>query len=471
MEYNYDLLVIGAGPGGYVAAIRASQLGLKTAVAENRDVGGTCLNRGCIPTKSYLHTGELFRQTKEFELYGLSTENTTLDMKRALDRKNDVVTKLRLGVEQLFKSGKIDHFAATATIIEPHKALLTPVDGSEKSEITAKFILIATGSVPSLPPVEGCDLENVITSDELLDMDRLYDNFIVAGAGVIGMEFVGMYNSFGKNATLMASRDRILPKVDKEIAQNLTMILKKRGVKILTKARLKKITKDDDGMLRCWYLNGDQMESITGDGVLLASGRKANTKNLFAEGFEGVKMTEKGEIEVDGQYRTSVPNIFAIGDVIPGKQLAHVASAEGICAVEIMAGHEPSIDVSVIPDCIYTDPEIACTGLTEAEAKEMGIKVKVAKAMTSSNGKSLIANQDRGFVKIVYDEENDRIIGAQLMCARATDMINEFSTAIVNKLSKKQMQAVIRPHPTFGEMVTEAVDELDSMAIHIAHRK
>lgn len=470
MEYQYDLLVIGAGPGGYVAAIRAAQLGLKTAVAERRDVGGTCLNRGCIPTKSMMHAADLYHETASFDIFGLSAENVSFDMAKIQARKNDVVLKLRSGVEQLFKSGGIAHLAASAAILDPHRVRISPIDGSEPYEITVKNILVATGSNPQTPPVEGKTLPNVITSDELLSMDTMYEHLIVAGAGVIGMEFASLYNAFGKEVTIMASRDRILPKVDKEVAQNLSMIFKKRGIKIITKARLKKITQEEDGKLRCWYQNGDDFESVVGDGVLLASGRSANTEGLFGEGFS-LEMADNGCIIVDKQFKTSVDNIYAIGDVIPGMQLAHVASAQGIVVVEQLAGHKPSIELSVIPDCIYTNPEIACTGLTEAEAKEQGIKVKVAKAGMAANGKSLLSQQERGFIKVVYDEENDCIVGAQLMCARATDMINEFSTAIVNKLSKAQMQAVIRPHPTFGEAVTEAVDELDGLAIHIAHKK
>lgn len=470
MEYTYDVLVIGAGPGGYVAAIRASQLGLKTAVVENRDVGGTCLNRGCIPTKSMLHAADLYHETKNFDVLGLSAENVSYDMAKIQARKNDVVTSLRGGVEQLFKSDGVEHMRATATIMSPNTVKITPIDGSPSYDVIVKNILIATGSKPSYPPVEGCDLPNVISSDELLDMDRLYDNFIVAGAGVIGMEFASIYNAFGKNVTIMASRDRILPKVDKEVAQNLSMILKKRGVKIITKARLKKITMGEDGNLVCWYLDGEEMKSITGDGVLLASGRKPNTDKLFGDGFS-IEMDSAGCVIVDENFKTSIPNIYAIGDVIPGVQLAHVASAEGITVVEAIAGHHPSIDLNTVPDCIYTSPEIACVGLTEAEAIEKGIATKTVKANMAANGKSMLSLQDRGFIKVVYDEQNDCIVGAQLMCARATDIINEFSNAIVNKLTKKQMQSVIRPHPTFAEAVTEAVDELDGMAIHAAHKK
>ncbi len=470
MDNTYQLIVIGAGPGGYVAAIRAAQLGLKTAVIENREVGGTCLNRGCIPTKSMLHSAELYHEAvTNFETLGLSAENVSFDAGKIQDRKEEVVTRLRGGIEQLFKSNGVAHLVGTGTILDPHTVRFTPREG-EAALLQTEHILIATGSNPANPPVEGMDLPGVITSDELLELREMPEHLIVAGAGVIGMEFASMYNAFGKQVTIMASRDRILPKVDKELAQNLSAVLKKRGVKIVTKARLKKITQAENGQLECWYLDGETFKSVTGDCVLLAAGRRANTACLFGEGFS-VEQDDKGAIVVDAFFRTSVPGVYAIGDVIPGMQLAHVASAEGICAVEHMLGKEPSIDLNVVPDCIYTNPEIASTGLTEEQAREKGINVKTGKASMLSNGKSLLSLQDRGFIKIVYDADNDCIIGAQLMCARATDMINELSTAIVNRLSYRQLTAVIRPHPTFGEAVTEAIEDMEAMAIHIARKR
>ncbi|MEG1641997.1 MAG: dihydrolipoyl dehydrogenase [Synergistaceae bacterium] len=469
MDYNYDLFVIGAGPGGYEAAIRASQLGLKTAIAERRDVGGTCLNRGCIPTKTMMHSSDLYAETAHFAELGLNAENITVDIAKVQQRKQDVVTKLRGGIEQLLKGNKIEHFRASAMILAPHRVKLTPVTGEEAYEVTSKYILIATGSVPSFPPVEGLDTPNVISSDELLDMDTLYDNLIIAGAGVVGMEFASLYNAWGKDVTVMELCDKILPNVDKEISQNLSMILKKRGVKIHTKTMLVKVTPEENGSVRCWYKDGEEVKSIVGDALLVASGRAPNTKGLFADDLS-IEMNNKKMIIVDSEFRTSLEDVFAIGDVIPTKQLAHLASAEGLNAVEIMAGHKPAIDLSIVPDAIYTNPEIACTGLTEAEAKDKGLNISTAKASMMSNGKSIISLQDRGFIKIVYDNDNDCIVGAQLMCARATDIVNEFSTAIVNKLSKAQMQAVIRPHPTFAEAVTEAVEELDGRSIHTLHR-
>ena len=470
MENKYQLIVIGAGPGGYVAAVRAAQLGFKTAVIDAREAGGTCLNRGCIPTKSFLHTAELFHEAEaNFETLGLHAENVSYDMGKILQRKNDVVSRLRGGVEHLFKVNGIDYLQGIGTIMSNDSVLFTPHEG-EKTLLYTDKILIATGSVPSNPPVEGMDLPNVITSDELLNMDHLYDHLIVAGAGVIGMEFAFFYNSMGKNVTIMASRDRILPKVDKEVTQNLEAVLKQRKVKIVKKARLKKITKAEDGQLECWYLDGEEYKSVKGDGVLLAAGRAPNTKDLFGPGVS-VETDEKGAVKVDENFVTSMENVYAIGDVIPGTQLAHVASAEGISAVEHMAGLERSTDLSAVPDCIYTLPEIACVGMTEEAAKEAGLNVRVGKSIMQTNGKSLVAMQTRGFIKVVYDEDNDRLVGAQLMCARATDIINELSDAIVNKLSKKQLLAVIRPHPTFGEAINEAIADLDFMAIHGGKKK
>ena len=470
MEYTYDLLVIGAGPGGYVAAIRAAQLGMKTAVIENRQVGGTCLNRGCIPTKSMLHTAELYHEAiHNFETLGLHAENVRYDAQRIQQRKEEVVAKLRGGVEQLFKSDGVTHLRGTGTILDSHTVHFAALEG-EDADLTAQHILIATGSEPSSPPVEGMDLPNVINSDQLLDATSLYDHLIVAGAGTIGLEFAGLYNALGAQVTIMATRDRILPKVDKECAQNLAMILKKRGVKIVYKARLKKITQTPEGQLECWYLDGEEYKSVVGDGLLLAAGRRPYTEGLFGPGFS-VDQDEKGAILVDEHFCTSVPGVYAIGDVIPGVQLAHVASAQGICAVEHMLGKEPSICLDVVPDCIYTSPEIASTGLTEEQAVAKGLHVQCGKASMLANGKSLIAQQDRGFIKLVYDVDNDCLVGAQLMCARATDMINELSTAIVNKLNKHQLAAVIRPHPTFGEAVTEAIEDLDGLSIHAAKKK
>ncbi|SHK46523.1 dihydrolipoamide dehydrogenase [Hathewaya proteolytica DSM 3090] len=466
---KFQLVVIGAGPGGYVAAIRASQLGLKTAVIENRQVGGTCLNRGCVPTKSMLHAAEVYAEIKHAGKLGINVENVTFDIEAVYNRKEETIDGLRKGIEQLFKSNGVELLNGTATIVGEHQIMFVDAEGNSQ-DIEADNIIIATGSVPSKPPIEGSNLPNVVTSDDLLGMNTMYDHLIVAGGGVIGMEFASLYNSFGKEVTVIELMDKILLRTDKEVSQNLAMIMKKRGVKINTKSMVKSISQEPDGKLKCTYATGDKESSVVGDAVLLALGRRPNTTYLFGQGFS-VEMSPRGFVVTDETYRTSVKNIYAIGDVNGGIQLAHVASAQGIIAVEHILGKEPSIDINVVPDCVYTNPEIANVGLTEEDAKEKGINYSVGKASMLSNCRSTIAMQDRGFIKVVYDNDKDCIIGAQLMCARATDQINEFATAIVNKLNKEQLASVIRPHPTFGEAATEAIEDLDGMAIHVVKKK
>ena len=461
---QYQLIVIGAGPGGYEAAIRAAQLGLKTAVIENRDIGGTCLNRGCIPTKALLHSAGLYRGVKEFESVGLKAEGVSFDISKVHVRKNEVITQMRSGIEQLIEANKIDVYRGTGTITGEHDVVVDTEDG--KTELTADNILVATGSVPSRPPIPGLDLPNVGTSDEFLFLeDKLYDNVLIIGGGVIGVEFASIYQSFGCHVTIVEAMDRILPPMDKEISRNLDMILKKRGVKIYTGAMVSKIEEIGNG-LSCHFTRKGKEEVVEADGILVSIGRRPNTQGLFAEGFE-VEM-ERGRIITDDEFKTSIPSIRAIGDVTAKIQLAHMASAQGICAVEMIAGEEPSIDLNVVPGCVYTDPEIATVGMTEDEAKAAGIAVRKGKYIMFGNGKTVIEQADRGFMKVLFDKETDVILGAQLMCCRATDMISELATAIVNKLTSADLGKVIRPHPTFTEAVTEAVESAHGRAILLA---
>lgn len=466
MEQQYNLVVIGAGPGGYVAAIKAAQLGMKVAVIENREVGGTCLNRGCIPTKTLMHSAHLYHEVKNFEAVGLKVEGLSYDIKKIHERKEEVVDKLRTGISQLFKANKIDFISGTATISDKN-TIVVEKDG-EKTEVKTEKILIATGSKPAKPPIEGLTLPNVVTSDEMLSMsDKVYNKLLIIGGGVIGVEFATVYNSLGCEVVIVEAMDRILPTMDKEISQSMAMSLKKKGIKIHTSAMVEKISEENG--LTCYYTEKGKAQTETADGILVSIGRRANTENLFADGFE-IEM-ERGCVVVDEKFQTSVEGIYAIGDVIKGIQLAHVASAEGIVAVENMVGKEPSIDLDVVPSCIYTNPEISAVGITADEAKAKGIKVKTGKFIMSANGKSLIAMDERGFIKVVFDEETDVILGAQLMCARATDLISEFTTAIVNKLTSEQLSSVIRPHPTYVEAVTEAIESANGCSIHTAPRK
>lgn len=466
---EYQLIVIGAGPGGYEAAIRAAQLGLTTALIERRDVGGTCLNRGCIPTKAMLHSAQLYREAANFELFGLHTENTSFDWAKVHQRKNDVVVKLRTGIEQLIKANKVDFFNNSASILGKNDVQL-----DQGEVIRGENILIATGSVPARPPIPGLDLPNVVTSDELLDdphftqADSLAKEILIIGGGVIGVEFASVFSSFGCHVTIVEAMERILPTMDREISQSLNMVLKKRGVSIHTGAMVEKLEQDENGLV-CHFTEKGKAQAVPAQQVLVAIGRRPNTQGLFAEGFEVA--CERGRIVTDENFRTSVDSIYAIGDVTSKIQLAHMASAQGICAVHIIAGQKPPIDLRYVPGCIYTDPEIASVGITEDEAKQQGIPVKKGKFLMTGNGRSLIDEQERGFIKVLAHQETDVILGAQLMCSRATDIVAELATAIVNGLTCAQLAGVIRPHPTFCEGVTEAVEDVHAMAIHLAPKK
>ena len=447
---HYELLVIGGGPGGYEAALRAARLGLKTALAENRDLGGTCLNRGCIPTKSLLHAAEIAVSLEKGGEWGIATENLSVDFAALHRKKSEVTEKLRAGVEGLLKQKKVDVLRGTGTILAPGRVA---VDGVEYG---ADHILIATGSVPARPPIPG--LERAITSDEALsDQARAYRSLVIIGGGVIGVELACVYQAMGCQVAIVEAMDRILPNMDREICQNMTMILKRRGVAVNTGCMVSAVEQDEDG-LTVRYTCKDQPREARGEAALCAIGRRPNTAGLFGEGFS-VDM-ERGRILVDDAFQTSVPGVYAIGDVSGKIQLAHAATAQGAACVERLAGREPLVEVNLVPSCIYTSPEIAAVGITADEAKAAGRAVKVGKALMSANGKTVIAAGERGFIKIVADASTGVILGAQLMCERASDMLSELTEAVVNGLTARQLARVMRPHPTFEEAVSAAVEDL-----------
>lgn len=462
MAKEFDLVVIGAGPGGYVAAVRAAQEGLHVAVIENREVGGTCLNRGCVPTKTLLHASHLYSELTKADELGITVTGKAFDIKTMYSRKDKVVEQLRSGVEQLLQGNQIALIRGRAKIAGGGKVLV------EGEEITAKFILVATGAAPARPPIPGLDLPGVITSDELLDQKgTAYQSLVIIGGGVIGMEFASVFQALGCAVTVIEAMDRILPTMDREVSQNLSMILKRRGVAIHTKSAVEHIVQDGE-KLRCVFTGKGQEQSVTAQAVLVATGRKANIDGLFQE---GAKVEFDRGIVVDKDYRTSLPGVYAIGDVTAGCiQLAHVASAQGCNAVMHMVGKKPEFDLSAVPACIYTDPEIASVGLTEAGAKAQGIPVKSGKYAMSGNAKSVIERQERGFIKLVFHKETGVILGAHLMCARATDLISELANAVTNGQTVEQVTGVIRPHPTFCEGISEAAESVLGKAVHILPR-
>lgn len=467
MQKELDLIVIGAGPGGYVAAIRAAQEGLRTAIVESCSIGGTCLNRGCIPTKTLMHAAHLYREIQHAEIFGICAQTPSYDIEKMYFRKDLVVSKLRSGVEFLLKSNKIDIIHGHAKIVSANKVSVAM--DSETIELTTQNILIATGSVPARPPIKGLDLPNIITSNELLEQPGTdYKKLTIIGGGVIGVEFATIFNSLGCEVTMIEAMDRILPTMDKDISQNLHMILKKRGIAIHTASTVEEIIQHGENLL-CKFTGKGKEASVEAESILVAIGRKANIDRLFADDL--YPAWDRGLV-VDENFETSINGIYAIGDVISdGIQLAHVASAQGCNAIANMIGKSPAIDLEVIPACIYTDPEIASVGLTEAQAKKREISIKTGKFSMNGNGKSIIEEQDRGFIKLIFDADSEIILGAHLMCARATDLISELATAIVNKLTIHQLTSVIRPHPTFTEGVTEAAEHAAGAAIHIAPKK
>ncbi len=450
MSERYDLAVIGAGPGGYMAAIEAAKLGMKTVLVENRQLGGTCLNRGCIPTKTILHSAELYAQMKGADKFGVSAGDPTFDMEKIQQRKNEVVLKLQDGIAGLMKKNKVTVLYGTGTIVDAHTV---QVADAEKFE--AEKILIATGSVPALPPVPGADLPHVETSDGMLDKKDVYQNLIIVGGGVIGMEFASIYSALGCQVVVIEFLDSILANFDREISQNLKMILKKRGVELHTGARVQSIAQGEDGKLICHYLEKETEKEAAADGILIATGRRANTEGLFGDGF-GLAM-ERGKIVIDEFGRTSVESIYAAGDVTGGSMLAHAATAQAINAVYHMAGKKEPFDLSCIPGCVYTDPEIGSVGITQEEAKRRNIDVIVKKYPMSANAKTVLSDQDRGFIKVIAEKGTEKILGAHLMCARATDLISQFAAAIVNGMTLTQLARVIYPHPTFAEAIGEAL--------------
>ena len=452
---EYDLVVIGAGPGGYEAALYAAgNYGMKTALVEKEALGGTCLNHGCIPTKSLLHSADLFREMKECGRFGLSAEAISFDMEKIQDRKTEVLDSLRSGIAMLLKKSKVDVITGSGMLVDAHTVEVSLPDG-EKRKLDTEKILIATGSKAAMPPIPGADLPGVVLSDALLDKrDGLFERLLIIGGGVIGMEFASVYSAFGSEVTVLEALPRVIANLDKELSQSLKMLMKKRGVTINTGAMVKEIRKNDDGSLSCVYIEKEKEHEANADGILICTGRRPCIDGLFDEGFEIA--SDRGRISVDEFSRTSVPGIYAIGDVTGGVMLAHAATAMGRNAVDHMNGAAPSVRQDVIPSCIYTDPEIASVGLTADQAKEQGIDAESKKIVMSANGKTVLSGQERGFIKVVYEKETRRILGAVMMCARASDMISEFASAIVQGLTMEQMASVVRPHPTFCEAITEA---------------
>ena len=452
---DYQLIVIGAGPGGYEAALRAAKLGKRVAVVERREAGGTCLNRGCIPTKTLLHASAIYRDAKNGAHCGIHTEDIHADMAEIFAYKRAVSQKLSAGIESLFKTAKIDLLRGTALITGSGCVRVADADGSA-NDYTCDDILIATGSVPSRPPIPG--LELAMTSDELLEgCDHLYRSIVIIGGGVIGVEFATFYSDLGCSVTLLEGMDRLLPNMDRELGQNLALILKKQGVQVCTRSMVDRLEQTPEG-IAVHYTAKETPGCAVGEAVLCAIGRRAFRDGLFTEGL--TPETNGHGLWVDEHYQTSIPGVYAIGDVSSPVQLAHVAAAQGAACVEHMAGLSAGVCMDAVPSCIYCRPEIAAVGLTEAEAKERGIPVKTGKCVMGGNARTVIADPGRCFMKVTAHAETGAILGAQLMCPNASDIIGQLGQAIANGMTPGQLLAAMRPHPTYEEALSEALESL-----------
>lgn len=451
---HFDIAIIGGGPGGYTAAEKAAKAGLQVVLFEQEDLGGTCLNRGCMPTKALLHSAETFAALAHAQDLGVHTQGASYDFAAMHQRKAQVVETLRQGVEKLMKANKITVVHGQACI---QKAGVVTCN-DETYEV--QDILIATGSKVAYPPIPGIDLPGVYNSRDMLQGNgQDFTSLVIIGGGVVGVEFASIYRCLGCQVTLLEAADHILPFMDREIAQRLTMILKKQGVTVEAKAMVQRIEGYPDAMTVTYTDKKGAEHQITAQGVLAAAGRIANLDGLFGPDFS--LELDRGAVVGDEIGRTSVPHVYVIGDAKARNiQLAHVASAQGENVIADILGKRPPLDMSVVPSCVYTVPEIASVGLTEEKAKADGIAVKTGKYLTGANGKCLIEGTESGYVKLVTDSATGRLLGAQLVCPRATDMVGELTVAIQKGLTAADLAQVIHPHPTFSEMLFGAAEGL-----------
>ena len=467
----YDVVVIGSGPGGYVAAIRAAQLGLRTAIVEkdaktpNVGLGGTCLHRGCIPTKAMLKSASLLDEARHATDFGVKTSGVELDYDGVVKFRNKVVLKGAKGVEFLMKKNKIDVVAGWGRLTAKDRVTVTGEGGAE-TVLATKNVIIATGSVPRDLPFLKADGERIVNSDHILRSKSIPKSMLVIGSGAVGAEFASCYSRYGTRTILLEVLPRLLPIEDEEISKEIERSFKKKGIECWTKTAVQSVTPNPDGTVKVQAKTADeQMKSWDVEMVLLAVGRKPITEGIGLESL-GI-VTEKGYIKVDDHQRTNVPNIFAIGDVIPTPWLAHVASAEGIVAAETIAGHKTfPIDLDQIPGCTYTDPEVASIGLTEARAKERGFDVKVGRFNFSVLAKSMMEHTNEGFVKIVSDKKYDQILGIHIIGPHATELISEAGALLRCEATTEEMIRTIHAHPTLSEALHEASEAVNGHNIH-----
>ncbi len=473
MTIHCDVAILGGGTGGYVAAIRAAQLGKEVVIIEKDKLGGTCLHRGCIPSKALLRSAEVYATIKESAQYGIETSGAQLVFPKVQERKEAIVEQLHQGVQFLMRKNKITVLSGKGRVIGPSifspksGAVAVELEDGEMETVVPAHLIIATGSRPRVLPGLEPDGEFILSSDEALTMEKLPASLIIVGGGVIGVEWASMLNDFGIEVTVVEAANRLIPTEDEDVSREMQRLLVKRGIKVLTGAQVLAETygKDEEGV-QIDVQKGDETETLSASKLLISVGRQANVENI---GLENTDIrVERGFISVNEHLQTNEPHIYAIGDCIGGLQLAHAASHEGLQAVHHLAGEEfHSVPNYMIPRCIYTRPEAASVGLTEQEARERGHQVKTGKFPFQAIGKSLVYGSRDGFVKVVADQKTNDILGVHMIGTHVTDLISEAALAQLLDATPWEVGQLIHPHPTLSEILGEAMLAVDGQAIGI----
>ena len=463
---QFDVTIIGSGPGGYVAAIRAGQLGLKVAIVEkDTRLGGTCTLRGCIPTKQMLMSAHIYEQMQHAADFGVQASGIQLAFADVQKRKDKVVLKNTKGIEYLMKKNKVTVFKGTGKLALPGKVEVTDAEG-KKQTLETKNIIIATGSVVRPIPGFETDGKHVVNSDHILELKEVPKSLIVMGSGAVGVEFASVYSRFGAETTIVELLPRLVPLEDEEVSKELERSFRKRGIKSQVDTKLEKLEKTENGVRVTGKTGKGETITLEAEMLLVAVGRMPYTEGL---GLEGTKVKiDRGFVQVDEFQQTAEKGVYAIGDVVPTPLLAHLASKEGIVAIEHMAGKNPRpINLRLVPNCTYCDPEIASVGLTEAKAREQGYDVKVGKFPFSASGKARIIGEEEGFVKIVGEKKYDEILGVHIIGPHATELIAEACVAMQLESTADELGRTIHAHPTVSEAVMEAAEGVHDLAVHI----
>ena len=464
---SYDVAIIGSGPGGYVAAIRCAQLGFKTALIEKYStLGGTCLNVGCIPSKALLDSSEHFHNAKHnFSTHGIGLENLTADIQQMVKRKEEVINQTCNGIKFLMDKNKVTVLHGTGSFISPTKLSVKGESGTEEI-IEAKYSIIATGSKPNFFPGMEPDKKRIITSTEALKMNEIPKKMLVIGGGVIGLELGSVYGRLGTEIEVIEFADSIIPTMDKSLGKELTKVLKKEGFKFNLQHQVKSVVNNGENVtLTALNKKGEEVK-FEADYCLVAVGRKAFTSGLGLENI-GLSVNSRGQIEVNDHLQTSIPNIYAIGDVIKGAMLAHKAEEEGVYVAELIAGQKPHINYNLIPGVVYTWPEVATVGKTEEELKALNIEYKVGNFPIKALGRARASMDTAGFIKVLADKTTDEVLGVHMIAPRAADLIMEAVVAMEYRASAEDISRICHPHPTYSEGMKEAaLDATDARALH-----